>query len=192
MVQKGWTPGLGRGQVCRAMWKKAQLKLSSTLPSFQFQPQFLPLALQPSSPDTQGLHLTQVQTGVLLRAVRWCLRAQFNILCPAAPASRCGPRITEFTPPQPGSFHSPLRPRPVSLPFTRLLDLTTTLSYNKNPFFCQNKSFAKGHMLRGSSSAGGKGGQRSRLDIFLFIPHLSVWDVVSTEPGAPGLARLTA
>lgn len=126
------------------MWKKAQLKLSSTLPSFQFQPQFLPLALQPSSPDTQGLHLTQVQTGVLLRAVRWCLRAQFNILCPAAPASRCGPRITEFTPPQPGSFYSLLRPRSVSLPFTRLLDLTTMLSYNKNPFFCQNKSFRKG------------------------------------------------
>lgn len=144
VVQKGWTPGLGRGQICRAMWRKARLKLSSTLPSFQFQPQFLPLALQPSSPDTQGLHLTQVQTGVLLRAVRWCLRAQFNILCPAAPASRCGPRITEFTPPQPGSFHSPLRPRSVSLPFTRLLDLTTMLSYNKNPFFCQNKSFRKG------------------------------------------------
>lgn len=62
------------------MWKKARLKLSSTLPSFQFQPQFLPLAPQPSSPDTQGLHLTQIQTGVLLRTLRWCLRAQFNNL----------------------------------------------------------------------------------------------------------------
>lgn len=33
-------------------------------------------------------------------------------------------------------------------------------------------------MLHGSSSVCGEGGQRPRLDIFLFIPDHSVWDMV--------------
>lgn len=48
-------------------------------------------------------------------------------------------------------------------------------------------------MLHDSSSVCGEGGQRPRLDIFLFIPHHSVWDVVSPlNLGLLDLARLNA